>query len=111
MHSLSPGSRGKQCVWGAASVLWLPYQAITFLVRSGGSALLPESPLGDSSRLLALVLLHHAPPVEAGLPNPFRIALQQLQVRMHLGALDEPVDMVLTHESSLPSFFSHACSF
>ena len=68
------------CGVSAASVLWLPYQAITFLVRSGGSSQLPDSPLGDASRLLALVMLHHAPPVEAGVPNPFRQALQQLQV-------------------------------
>lgn len=64
---------------GAVSVLWLPYQAITFLVRSGNTQL-PDSPLGDTSLLLALVLLHHAPPAETGSPNPFRHSLQRLQV-------------------------------
>ena len=63
----------------AASVLWLPYQALTFLVRSGGAPQ-PDSPLGDAARLLALVLLHHTPPADSGLSNPFRQALQQLQV-------------------------------
>lgn len=64
----------------AASVLMLPYTAFTFLVRSGGPQPLPGSPLGDASRLLLLVLLHHAPPLEIGISNPFRAALQQLQV-------------------------------
>ncbi|KAK9806635.1 hypothetical protein WJX73_002684 [Symbiochloris irregularis] len=62
----------------AATVLWLPFQALTFLVRSGNTEL-PDSPLGATSQLLALVLLHHAPPVEADLPNPFRTALHALQ--------------------------------
>lgn len=59
----------------AASVLWLPYQAYTLLLRparpaaaagggeggSGGGA--PSgSPLGDTALLLLLVLVFHAPP-------------------------------------------------
>jgi hypothetical protein len=58
----------------AASVLWLPYQAYTLLLRparpssagdgSGGTAAAPSgSPLGDAALLLLLVLLFHAPPL------------------------------------------------
>lgn len=65
----------------AASVLWLPYQAYTLLLRparqqppageasgsggtgGGGGAGAPSgSPLGDSALLLLLILLFHAPP-------------------------------------------------
>lgn len=62
----------------AASVLWLPYQAYTLLLRparppppagegsgagAGAGAAAPSgSPLGDSALLLLLVLLFHAPP-------------------------------------------------
>lgn len=61
----------------AASVLWLPYQAYTLLLRpsrlsdsgeaSGGTAGAPSnSPLGDSALLVLLVLLFHAPPQARG---------------------------------------------
>ena len=60
----------------AASVLWLPIQAITFLVRSGNQQL-AESPLCETGLLLLLALLHHAP-VE-GHRNPYHVALQNLK--------------------------------
>jgi len=65
------------CVVGAASVLWLPIQAITFLVRSGNQQL-AESPLCETGLLLLLALMHHAP-VE-GQQNPYLKALQNLKV-------------------------------
>jgi hypothetical protein len=79
----------------AASMLWLPYQAYTLLLRparptppageggaasAGGGAAAPSgSPLGDSALLLLLVLLFHAPPQDAPFGNPYRQSLQRLQ--------------------------------
>ncbi len=60
------------------SVLWLPFQAFTFLVRSGNQQL-AESPLCETGVLLFLALVHHAP--AGGHQNPFYKAVQQLQVR------------------------------
>lgn len=54
-----------------ASVLWLPYQAYTLLLRPArpsapgdpaAAAAPSNSPLGDGALLLLLVLLFHAPP-------------------------------------------------
>lgn len=81
----------------AASVLMLPYTAFTFLVRSGGPQPLPGSPLGDASRLLLLVLLHHAPPLEIGISNPFRAALQQLQVGTACSGSPATVNLLLAN--------------
>lgn len=64
----------------AATVLWLPIQALTFLVRSGTQQL-AESPLCETGLLLLLALLHHAP--VAGHENPFQQALYALQVGLH----------------------------
>ena len=63
----------------AASVLWLPYQALSFLVRSGATPQPGNSPLGEASLLLLLTLLHHSPQPPAP-SNPFRLALNLLQV-------------------------------
>ena len=63
-----------------ASVLWLPYQALSFLVRTGPSPQSGDSPLGQASLLLLLALLHHTPQGSAP-GNPFRLALHLLQVR------------------------------
>eukprot|EP00884_Botryococcus_braunii_P022735 jgi/Botrbrau1/9145/Bobra.160_3s0018.1 len=62
----------------AASVLWFPLKALTFLVRSGSSTA-ADSPLGDTALLLLLVLLHHSPSRELGFSNPFHSALCCLQ--------------------------------
>ncbi|PSC74556.1 dymeclin-like isoform X1 [Micractinium conductrix] len=83
----------------AASVLWLPYQAYTLLLRpsrlsdsgeaSGGTAGAPSnSPLGDSALLVLLVLLFHAPPQDAPFGNPYRQSLQRLQDRDDLVTAD-----------------------
>ena len=69
----------------AASVLWLPMQAFTFLVRSGNQQL-AESPLCDNSLLLLLALVHAVPP--PGLTNPIQSALHHLQV-LETTCLDE----------------------
>lgn len=62
----------------AASVLWLPYTAFTLLVRSSAAS---SSPLADTGEALLLMLACHAPAAGLLPPNPFRSALQQLQVR------------------------------
>lgn len=61
------------------SVLWLPLRAYTFLIRSGGSQV-SASPLAESSLLLLLALLHHAPASEEAQANPFRQAFASMQV-------------------------------
>ncbi|KAL4436850.1 hypothetical protein ABPG75_003989 [Micractinium tetrahymenae] len=72
----------------AASVLWLPYQAYTLLLRparpsasgdADAAAAPSNSPLGDSALLLLLVLLFHAPPQDAPFGNPYRQSLARLQ--------------------------------
>lgn len=71
----------------AASVLWLPFRAYTFLIRLGFSQSDSSSPLADSSLLLLLVLINHAsraPTTQHMLPqhpqpNPYRAAIQFLQ--------------------------------
>ncbi|KAL4432564.1 hypothetical protein ABPG77_000501 [Micractinium sp. CCAP 211/92] len=72
----------------AASVLWLPYQAYTLLLRpvrpsasgDAGAATAPSSsPLGDSALLLLLVLLFHAPPQDSPVGNPYRASMARLQ--------------------------------
>jgi hypothetical protein len=83
----------------AASVLWLPYQAYTLLLRparpatadaSGGAAAAPSnSPLGDSALLLLLALLFHAPPPDASFGNPYRQSLQRMQDADDLGGWKE----------------------
>ena len=67
----------------AATVLWLPLRAYTFLVRSSPSEA-AESPLGEAALLLLLVLLHHAPSAKSGQLNSFRRAFTGMQVRLHL---------------------------
>lgn len=62
----------------AASVLWLPYKAYTLLVRSAAQS---SSPLAETSELLLLLLAFHSPAQGASVTNPFRRALQLLQVR------------------------------
>ncbi|CAL5220036.1 g1983 [Coccomyxa viridis] len=62
----------------AVSVLWLPLRAYTFLIRSGGSQV-SASPLAESSLLLLLALLHHAPASEEAQANPFRQAFASMQ--------------------------------
>lgn len=64
----------------AATVLWLPLRAYTFLVRSSPSEA-AESPLGEAALLLLLLLLHHAPSVESGQHNSFRRAFTGMQAR------------------------------
>lgn len=88
----------------AASVLWLPYQAYTLLLRPVRSAsadgeagaagaagaasdVASASPLGDTSLLLLLALVFHAPPQDAPFGNPYRQALGRLQDADDLGAL------------------------
>ena len=61
----------------AASVLWLPYQAYSLLVRSAAQS---SSPLAELSELLLLVLAYHSPAQGAAVANPFRRSLQLLQV-------------------------------
>jgi hypothetical protein len=61
----------------AASVLWLPYTAFTLLVRSSAAS---GSPLADTGEVLLLMLACHAPAAGLLPPNPFRAALQTLQV-------------------------------
>jgi hypothetical protein len=61
----------------AASVLWLPYTAYTLLVRSSAAS---SSPLADTGEMLLLLLVCHAPAAGLLPPNPFRAALQTLQV-------------------------------
>jgi hypothetical protein len=61
----------------AASVLWLPYTAYTLLVRSSAAS---SSPLADTGEMLLLMLVCHAPAAGLLPPNPFRAALQTLQV-------------------------------
>lgn len=61
----------------AASVLWLPYTAYTLLVRSSAAS---SSPLADTGEVLLLMLACHAPAAALLPPNPFRQALQRLQV-------------------------------
>lgn len=72
----------------AASVLWLPYQAYTLLLRparpsasgdAAAAAAPSSSPLGDGALLLLLVLLFHAPPQDASFGNPYRQSLARLQ--------------------------------
>ncbi|KAA6428940.1 MAG: hypothetical protein FRX49_01050 [Trebouxia sp. A1-2] len=71
----------------AASVLWLPFRAYTFLIRLGFSQTDSTSPLADSSLLLLLVLINHSPQqahVQQGPPqphflNPYQAAIQGLQ--------------------------------
>lgn len=60
-----------------ASVLWLPYQAYSLLVRSAAQS---SSPLAEISELLLLLLAFHSPAQGAAVANPFSRALQQLQV-------------------------------
>ena len=62
----------------AASVLWLPYQAYSLLVRSAAQS---SSPLAEISELLLLLLAFHSPAQGTAVSNPFRRALQLLQVR------------------------------
>ncbi|CAL8468041.1 g7580 [Coccomyxa elongata] len=69
----------------AATVLWLPLRAYTFLVRSSGAEA-PGSPLGDSALLLLLVLLHHAPSAESGQHNSFRRAFAGMQDADDMGS-------------------------
>ncbi|KAL3152555.1 hypothetical protein ABBQ32_001582 [Trebouxia sp. C0010 RCD-2024] len=71
----------------AASVLWLPFRAYTFLIRLGFAQSDSSSPLADLSLLLLLVLVNHSPqpttlqppPLRPYHQNPFRAALQALQ--------------------------------
>ena len=72
--------RTHSCDACAVSVLWLPLRAYTFLIRSGGSQV-SASPLAESSLLLLLALLHHAPASEDGRANPFRQAFASMQVK------------------------------
>ena len=58
-------------------MLWLPYTAFTLLVRSSAAG---GSPLADTGEVLLLMLACHAPAAGLLPPNPFRAALQTLQV-------------------------------
>jgi len=62
----------------AASVMWLPYQAYSLLIRSAAQS---SSPLAEISELLLLILAFHTPPQGSPAANPFRRSLQLLQVR------------------------------
>lgn len=75
----------------AASVLWLPLRAYTFLITLGSSQSDSTSPLADVTLLLLLVLINHSPHpaqtpqssaqhgVQNGAQNPYLAALQALQ--------------------------------
>ena len=69
------GRHGGPLDWGAP-------HALTCLLLS-----LRRSPLGDAALLLLLVLVFHAPPLDAPYGNPFRTSLQRLQDADALGAL------------------------
>jgi hypothetical protein len=80
----------------AVSMLRLPYQAYTLLLRparpaadgGGGAAAAPSaSPLGDAALLVLLVLLFHAPPPDAPWGNPYRQSLQRVLDADDLGVL------------------------
>ena len=71
---------GVAAACAAASVLWLPYTAFTLLVRSSTAS---SSPLADTGEMLLLMLACHAPAAGLLPPNPFRAALQTLQVPQH----------------------------
>lgn len=86
LYSRSPPLNGMS-VCSAASVLWLPFRAYTFLIRLGFAQSDSSSPLADLSLLLLLVLVNHSPqpttlqppPLRPYHQNPFRAALQALQ--------------------------------
>ena len=61
----------------AASVLWLPYQAYSLLVRSAAQS---SSPLAETSELFLLLLAFHAPVQGDAGANPYLQALRRLQV-------------------------------
>lgn len=71
----------------AASVLWLPFRAYTFLIRLGFAHSDSNSPLADLSLLLLLALINHSPQpatgqqsaLQAQCQNPFQAAMQALQ--------------------------------
>jgi len=68
----------------AASVLWLPFRAYTFLIRLGFSQTDSTSPLADSSLLLLLVLINHSSQQahvqqSPHFLNPYQAAIQGLQ--------------------------------
>ena len=78
-------AQGLQLMCDAASVLWLPYQAYSLLVRSAAQS---SSPLAETSELFLLLLAFHAPAHgDAGTnpsgTNPYLQALRLLQVRCH----------------------------
>ena len=84
--------RGTSCI--AASVLWLPFRAYTFLIRLGFAQSDSSSPLADLSLLLLLLLINHSPqsasrqhsPLQQQCHNPFRAAMQALQDSEDVGA-------------------------
>ena len=63
----------------AASVLWLPYQAYSLLVRSAAQS---SSPLAETSELFLLLLAFHAPVQGDAGANPYLQALRNLQARL-----------------------------
>ena len=83
----------------AASVLWLPFRAYTFLIRLGFAHSDSTSPLADLSLLLLLALINHSPqlanvqhkPAQSQSQNPFRAAMQALQDSEDVGTDAESV--------------------
>ncbi len=63
----------------AASVLWLPYQAYSLLIRSAAQS---SSPLAETSELFLLLLAFHAPVQGDAGANPYLQALRNLQARL-----------------------------
>ncbi len=84
----------------AASVMWLPYQAYSLLVRSAAQS---SSPLAETSELFLLLLAFHAPVQGDAGANPYLQALRNLQVRLLVLLLCDVTAMSLGrggHEST-----------
>jgi hypothetical protein len=67
------------CCSAAATMLWLPIRTVQWFIRPSTAAD-QASPLADLAMLLLLVLVHHRSPNPQE-PNPYRRALQDMQVR------------------------------
>ena len=87
MCTVLAGAYPIRVLYVAASVLWLPLRAYTFLIRLGFTQTDSSSPLADLSLLLLLLLLNHSPQppamqqgmLQPQFQNPYRAAIQSLQ--------------------------------